>query len=76
VRAEDVLEPIEVVSLVDPVHAAGAGTVAVEAERRDARDDPRVPEEVRAPRVAEAGAAGRMVVRQEQQKSPTIPPLI
>src|SRR5438552_8517353 len=51
---------------VQAEHAAGAGAIAVEPERRHAGDHVARAEVVRPARVAEAGAARRGVVREQQ----------
>src|SRR3970040_1716344 len=49
-------------------HAAGATARPIETERRDPSYDVRAAQVVRAARVAEAGATGIGVVRQEQRE--------
>src|SRR5688500_13599062 len=63
--AELLLEPVEVVGLVEAVDAAGSAAGPVRAEGRDAGDHERVLDEVRAARVAEAGPAALRVVGQQ-----------
>src|SRR5439155_1377347 len=59
---------VEVPAAVQTVDAASACTVAVQAEGGDTTDDVRRPDEVRAARVTEAGAAGVRVVREQERE--------
>ena len=57
---------IQHVLAVQPEHAARPTARAVEPERRHARDHVAAPQIIGAPRITEAGAARRRVVRQQQ----------
>ena len=53
---------------IRPIHAedaTGTGTVAIDAKGRNARNDIAIAQEIGAAGIAKAGAAGRMVIRQQ-----------
>src|SRR6266511_6097146 len=68
VLAERTVEPVEIVRRVDAVDTARSGAGLVQAVRRHPTDDVRAPDEVRATRVTEAGAAAVRVVRQQDRE--------
>ena len=73
---ELVLEPVEVVRLVDAVGAAVGFARDVRAERRNGPDDIRVADENRPTRVTEAGAAPTGVVGDQDREVAQAMPMI
>jgi putative ABC transport system permease protein len=66
--AERILKEVQVVGPVHSIHAAGSGAIAIEAVGGHAGDDIRIVDEVRPAGIAEAGAASRGVVRQQDRE--------
>jgi hypothetical protein len=61
-------QPREVVLSIQSVHTTCSGTVSVNSERSDTRNDIRITQKVGTPRVTQTGTASGVVVAQKQRK--------
>src|SRR3990172_9081866 len=60
------VDPVQIIRFIYTVDAPRAGTIAVQPEGGHTADNIGITDEVRTARVAEAGAAGIGVIRQQQ----------